>query len=366
MATADPRDRRETLDQVAASVDRHRSDIARQVLRSLRRAGSRLARDPATRDQLRVQVMRVLDDTLALLRGGIHADRAQRADLASIELGRQRARHGIQPDESMRAESALFEAALLTVVRDLRHVPLPVDGLTRFCLALQRSLTWRAALVERSHLTHLLDQICHAHAQQRLRLSRELHDQVAQTTAVALHDLELYEVYRGADSDRAQARLSAAKVHLRETIDTVRALSNRLRRTDASEGLQPALVRYLSSAAPAVATSVTVTGADSSLPIALRDELFLVLREALSNALHHANARAVTVDVRIGADRVDATVTDDGRGFDAEGALAAPSGAGLPSMLERAYAAGGSVTIVSQARKGTTVRVAIPLPGRPV
>jgi signal transduction histidine kinase len=109
-----------------------------------------------------------------------------------------------------------------------------------------------------------------------------------------------------------------------------------------------------------------VTGADSTLPIALRDELFLVLREALSNALHHANAGAVTVDVRIGDDQVDAKVTDDGRGFDAEGALAAPSGAGLPSMLERAYAAGGSVTIVSQARKGTTVRVAIPLPRRPV
>jgi signal transduction histidine kinase len=365
MVTADSPDRCDTSDLVAASVDRHRADIAGNVLRSLRRVGGRLARDPVTKDQLRAQVARVLDDTVALLRVGERAQSVQRPDPASIEIGMHQARHGIHPAESLRAESTLFETALVTIAPDLRHAPQPVDSITRFCLALQRSLARRAALVGRSYFTHLLDQIYHAHAQQRLRLSRELHDQVAQTMAVALHDLELYEAYRGADSERAQAWLSAAKVHLQETIDTTRALSTQLRHTDTSEGLQPALVRYLASAAPTVTTSVTVTGADSALPVAVREELFLVLREALSNALRHADPRTVAVDVQIGSDQIDATVVDDGRGFDTEQALAAPRGTGLPSMVERTHAAGGSLHLISQAGHGTTVRVEIHLPRRP-
>lgn len=262
MPTADPPDRREAHDLVAASVDRHRADIAGRVLQSLRRAGSRLARDPATNDQLRAQVARVLDDTVAMLRGDPNADTAQRPDPASIEIGRQRARHGIHPAESVRAETALFRTALETIAPDLRHAADPVDSLARFCLALQRSLARRADLVGRSYFTYLLDKIYHSHAQHRLRLSRELHDQVAHTAAVALRDLELYEAYRVADHERALARLSAAKVHLQETIDTIRTLATQLRKADTSEGLQPALVRYLSTAAPTVVTSVNVIGTD--------------------------------------------------------------------------------------------------------
>lgn len=365
MATADTPDRRDTPDLVAASVDRHRADIAGQVLQSLQRAGSRLARDPTTKDQLRAQVTQVLNDTVALLRGGPRAGTARQPDPASIEIGRQRARHGIHPAESVRAESTVFETALLAIAPDLRDTPEPVDSVTQFCLALQRSLARRADLVGRSFFTSLLDRIYHTNAQQRLRLSRDLHDQVAHTVVVALRDLELYEAYRMADNERAQARLTTAKMHLQEAIDTIRALSSQLRKTDTSDGLQPALVRYLSGAAPSVTTAVSVTGAESDLPVAMCDELYLVLREALSNALRHAHPRTVAVEVRVGRDRVDATVTDDGRGFDSEQTLAAPTGTGLPSMVERTYTAGGTLQVTSRAGRGTTVRVAIPLPRRP-
>jgi signal transduction histidine kinase len=365
MATADSLDRSETPDLVAASVDRHRADIAGQVLRWLRRAGSRLARDPATKDLLLAQVTRVLDDTVAMLRDDKHAGAIRRPDLASIEIGRRCARQGIHPAESVRAGSALFETALVAVAPDLRCAPRPADSMTRFCLALQRSLARRADLVGRTYVTHVIDQIYHAHAEQRRRLSRELHDQVAHTAAVALRDLELYEAYRLADHERAGARLSAAKAHLQEAIDTIRALSTRLRRIDAHEGLQAALVRCLASAAPTVVTSVTVTGSESSLPVAVCDELFLVLREAIGNALGHAAPGTVAVEVRIGGARVDATVSDDGRGFDTEQALSAPRGTGLPSMVERTHAAGGSLHLASRAGHGTTVRVRIPLPRWP-
>jgi signal transduction histidine kinase len=97
----------------------------------------------------------------------------------------------------------------------------------------------------------------------------------------------------------------------------------------------------------------------------VREELFLVLREALSNSLRHARPRTITVEVRISRPRVDALVSDDGRGFDAQTAHSAPTGTGLPSMAERTRRVGGTLEVDSRPGHGTTVRCHIPLPRRP-
>lgn len=365
MVAVDSPSPRGTPDPVLASVDRHRADIAEQCLRTLQHAGSPLARDPVTRDQVRTQVHRVLDDTVALVRGGEDARAAARPDPVSIDIGAHRARHGIHPAESVYAADVLFETAVRAVAPDLAEVARPTDAVTQFCLALQRSLTRRVGVAARAYFTALLDRIREVHAEERLRVSRELHDQAAQTVVVALHELELHETYRVADHARAQAKLVAARTHLQQAIDTIRALSAQLRQSEAGEGLQPALVRCMSAAPPSVATSVSVTGNEWELPPALRDDLFLVLREAVTNALRHADPPTVTVHIRITARRVDATVIDDGRGYDVERMLVAPTGSGLPSMVERAHAAGGTLEIGSSHGHGTTVRVRLPLPRRP-
>lgn len=349
----------------AGSLERRRSDIAKRFLQSLRSAGSPLVRDPAMRRQLRAHVDRLLDDTIAILRGapGGRDPLVAEPDPMSVEIGTDRARHGVRPAESVRAASVLFETVLTVVAAELASSP---DELTRLALALERSSARRVGMVASTYFSSLLDQIHDSHAESYRRLARDLHDDAAHTMAVALRDLDLYETYRVADHGRAQVKLAAARNHLQEAMDSIRALAAQLRRSETGEGLQAALVRYLASADPAVATTVTVTGDEAVVPLVVRDELFLVLREALGNALRHAGPRTVTVEVRIRRPGVDAVVTDDGHGFDPGAAPASPAtaGSGLPSMTERAHRIGGTLDIDSRPDRGTIVRCQIPLPRR--
>jgi signal transduction histidine kinase len=349
----------------AASVERRRGDIAERFVESLQSAGSPLVRDPATRRQMRAHVDRLLDDTIAILHGeqGGRDPLVAEPDRMSLEIGTDRARHGIRPAESVRAASVLFETVLMVVAAELTSSP---DELTALALALERSSARRVGMAASTYFSSLLDQIHDSHAESYRRLARELHDDAAHTMAVALRDLDLYEIYRIADHGRAQVKLAAAKSHLQEAIDSVRALATQLRRSETGEGLQAALVRYLATADPTVATTATVTGDEAVVPLAVRDELFLVLREALGNALRHADPRTVTVEVQISRPRVDAVVTDDGQGFDPGAASATPdtAGTGLPSMAERAHRVGGTLDIASRPGHGTTVRCQIPLPRR--
>jgi signal transduction histidine kinase len=114
--------------------------------------------------------------------------------------------------------------------------------------------------------------------------------------------------------------------------------------------------RLLDGRAHAVEVDLPDAGA---LPMPLRRELLLILKEALHNA--HRHAEAGRVDVRLGRDGADLVlaVEDDGVGFD-PGAVA--GGHGLRSLRTRAERIGGALTVDSTPGRGTRVRLAVPLP----
>jgi signal transduction histidine kinase len=94
---------------------------------------------------------------------------------------------------------------------------------------------------------------------------------------------------------------------------------------------------------------------------AAEEELWRVAQEALSNALRHAKATAVTVTVEAdGPGGTRLSVSDDGVGFDPEARSIAARRLGLVSMRERVEAVGGRFEIVSAPGAGTTVRASVP------
>jgi signal transduction histidine kinase len=199
-----------------------------------------------------------------------------------------------------------------------------------------------------------------ARSGERRQPARERHDTVAHALGVALNSLELHEAYLDQDPSRAARELHTARSAVRGALDHIRALSADLRGPEVHDDLEPALGAYLTEVAPATTSwSVTVTGDDRALAEDVRDELFLILREAARNALIHATVRHLDITVAIGAGTVDATVTDDGRGFDPRGH--AETG-GIASMRERAEALGGTMILSSAPGAGTTVQVHVPLP----
>jgi signal transduction histidine kinase len=90
--------------------------------------------------------------------------------------------------------------------------------------------------------------------------------------------------------------------------------------------------------------------------------LFRIAQEALANAIRHASARRIEINLDFRASVVHLIVRDDGRGFDAARAAA---GFGLKSMAERAADMGAMLHVESQPAAGTSVIVSVPLlPGR--
>ncbi|WP_120054584.1 HAMP domain-containing sensor histidine kinase [Streptomyces griseorubiginosus] len=195
---------------------------------------------------------------------------------------------------------------------------------------------------------------------ERRRIAQELHDEVGQSMTAILLSLE-----RAADEadEPLRGELRQMQEITRGSLDEVRRLVRRLRPGVLEDlGLVSALTSLTGEFATHVALRV-VRRFDTGLP-ALDQQTELVLyrvaQEALTNAARHAEADKVEVSLRHSGETVVLTVVDDGRGTQA-----APEGAGMRGMRERALLVGATLDVTSQPRAGTEVRLTVPLRKQP-
>lgn len=97
------------------------------------------------------------------------------------------------------------------------------------------------------------------------------------------------------------------------------------------------------------------------LPVAIEETFYRVALEALNNALRHAQARRVVINLRAHDHHLLMTIQDNGVGFRLREARA-KGGMGLSSMESRVRSVGGSVKFISRIGEGTRVEVRAPLP----
>jgi len=96
----------------------------------------------------------------------------------------------------------------------------------------------------------------------------------------------------------------------------------------------------------------------------VKRNIFFIYKESLNNILKHANAKTVSIDLRILDSKMMLIIKDDGKGFDVnqlKGVEPSGRGAGLFTMRERARLLGGRGFVESQQGQGTTVTVILPL-----
>jgi len=197
---------------------------------------------------------------------------------------------------------------------------------------------------------------------ERRRIARDLHDRVGQSVAVASQHLELYAAYAERDPVLAAQRIRVAQEALRGAIDSIRHLTSNLRVSQAVGGLGPALDSYVDALpVEGVNFCVKVNGDEQAAPTHVRDEILLVVQEALRNAVAHARPRTVLARVDIKPGELRATVEDDGAGLDLDRVRRDDPGGGLDCMRERAALLGGSVTISRNRPSGTRVELRVPL-----
>lgn len=323
--------------------------------------GSPLVVRPEIRAQIRAQAWSVLEEVARSLRDqGREAEGARPEGGLAVEIGVSRATEGVHAIESLRAVVALSEAALLAVIDSLPRSQASAVEVAQVALLLQSTIMKDVTRAAISYGDFLLRKVHESHADERRRISRELHDGVAHAIMVAFRNLEFYEGYRTSDPAKAEHKLKLAGEMAQEALRLTRDLSMELRKSSAEEGLETGISELLGVVVPAeVRSQVSVEGDESFILPGIRDELFLILREAVRNAATHSKAREICVKLYITGDRVEASVEDDGHGFK-EGEVS--SGAGLVSMRERVSLLGGDVDLRSVPGEGTRVKVLVPLP----
>jgi signal transduction histidine kinase len=95
----------------------------------------------------------------------------------------------------------------------------------------------------------------------------------------------------------------------------------------------------------------------------VREQLFLVLREAVRNAVTHSGASKVSVEVITDKERIVGVVEDDGMGLERKPSSERPEVGGLAYMAERTSLLGGWCSIESAPGEGTRVEASFPLDG---
>lgn len=221
------------------------------------------------------------------------------------------------------------------------------------------------AMRQHTHrLQELSRQLLSIKEQERRFLGRELHDRIGGNLNALLMNLEaLRQSLPGDPAPALTRRLGDSENLVRETLSNVRHILSELRPTALDElGLRAALEHHASAMAGRANLAIEVKGEEihPRLPPAAEISLFRIAQEAVNNAVRHAHASHVTLELRMKEGEVILEIADDGAGF-REGAVATipGSGLGMLTMRERAEALGGRLEVQSSAQ-GTVIRVRLP------
>ncbi len=220
------------------------------------------------------------------------------------------------------------------------------EKIAEIALAVQEIVMDRVSrMVMASYVDYLLTKVKETQFEERRRYSREIHDRLAHQMTVVTQSLDLYDALKESDPRRAQRRLALARESAAESLDLMRDFSKELRLSETSDGLRIALENLMRISVPAgVDYEVSVEGQEKHLPDYVRDQLYMVLREGVRNAVAHSGSDRIEVEVGITPRHVEARVRDHGTGFDAEDGTT--EGLGLSSMQERVSLLGGSFELV--------------------
>jgi Signal transduction histidine kinase len=236
-----------------------------------------------------------------------------------------------------------------------RTAPSPFADAELHTLAVTVNSLLDSVEAEKNRIQDLGAEVIHAQDSERSKVSRELHDSIAQTLAAAKFQIAAASIDA---SDEVKNRLAAVSAMIGSVTDDIRALSYSLHPRVAEDlGLESAL-RTLASQVnkrSGVEISVSVETDSNPVPANISATLYRVAEEALKNIEMHARAKKASVDVAAFPGKIRIEVSDEGAGFDLAKMDRVTGRSGLASVKDRVLLAGGTMHIDSKPNGGTRV-----------
>jgi PAS domain S-box-containing protein len=268
----------------------------------------------------------------------------------------------------MRSEEAQRRLEALAVAN--RELRLEIVRRQAIEESLKKSEQHKSRLLEQSRimhtqLQHLSCQVLQTQEEERKRISRELHDIVAQNLTGINVQLAALAKQSALNPKEFNRNMAHTQRLVEKSVDVVHQFARELRPAVLDDlGLIPALYTFMKdfAARTGVRTHLTAFAGVEKLDIVRRTVLFRVAQEALTNVARHAQASRAAVSIYKLPDSIGMEIKDDGKAFQVQRMMQAKTSKrlGLIGMRERLEMVGGAIDLQSAPGVGTTIQVQIP------
>jgi signal transduction histidine kinase len=199
--------------------------------------------------------------------------------------------------------------------------------------------------------------------QERIRIAREIHDQLGQSLTILQMDLAWLKKHLGEDRATANEKMAAMSGVISNALTVLHTVTAELRPVILDDfGLAAAIEWQVEEFRnrSGIACQLEHDGFEPVLPKDQATALFRIFQETLTNVVRHARADEVVVRLEMQADDLILQIQDNGRGI-TEAEIDSPKSFGLLGIRERLYPWNGSVSFSGQPGQGTCVTVRLPL-----
>lgn len=214
-------------------------------------------------------------------------------------------------------------------------------------------------------LEYYARRIIEVQEEERKRVSRELHDDTAQSLAIIKMEIESLLTSGEIQSEKMLTRLSQLRDNVDRTIQDIRRYSHELRPGILDYfGLEDALEQMAAEIAERFGLDIQfdITGEVRRLTEDVELALFRIAQEAVNNICKHAEATSAVMGLTYYPDKVRMVIADNGKGFSVKLKNGTPrirGSLGLLGMRERAHLIGADLNIESSPGRGTRVSVEV-------
>ncbi len=223
----------------------------------------------------------------------------------------------------------------------------------------------KQSLAMQEHLRQLSRDLLSAQEEERKTISRELHDDIAQTLMGINVHLATLKMEAAVNTKGLTRKIASTQRIVKKSVEIVHKFARKLRPAMLDDlGLIPALHTYIKdfTQRTGIPIGFSAFSGIEELASAKRTVVYRVIQSALTNVERHAHATRVKVSIQADGGIVCLEVKDDGKSFQVQNVMFAKKRKrlGLLGMRERVEMVGGSFSVESEPGRGTAIRARIP------